>query len=150
METCWIGLLVAGMVPATTLADTLRVPEDHPTIQAAIEEAEDGDDVLVAAGTYVELIDTRGKAITVHSVGGAEVTTIDGKLAGSVVTCAAGEGPDTVVSGFTITGGAAEDGGGMHIFEASPASSGENLKMSWSQRFDLVDGKNTKKPGRAK
>ena len=53
VETWWLGLLVAAMVPATTLADTLRVPEDHPTIQAAIDAAADGHTVLVAPGEYI-------------------------------------------------------------------------------------------------
>ena len=76
-------------------------------IQSGIDAAAlaNGDDVLVADGTYNELINFNGKAITVHSTNGAAVTTIDGGGAGSVVSCISGENPDTVLDGFTITGG---------------------------------------------
>jgi hypothetical protein len=113
----WLGALLACLPAA---ADTLRVPEDHPTIQAAIDAATDGDDVLVAPGVYTERIDLLGKAITVHSVDGADATTIDGGGAGTVVTCVNGEGRDTVLDGFTITGGAAEEGAGLLAVDAGP------------------------------
>ncbi|NIM64051.1 MAG: hypothetical protein GTO30_21095, partial [Acidobacteria bacterium] len=51
---------------------------DHATIQDAIVAALDDDVIVVAAGTYPEVIDFMGKAITVRSSGGADVTTIDG------------------------------------------------------------------------
>ena len=51
-----------------------------------------------ASGTYLETINSLGKAISVRSSGGAEATTIDvARIGGSVVTCASGEGPDTVL-----------------------------------------------------
>ena len=70
----WLGLLLAHPL----FAETLEVPGDYDTIQEAIEEAEDGDTVLVEAGDYLENIDFLGKDITVESVDGAEDTTIDG------------------------------------------------------------------------
>ncbi len=118
--------------PAT--ADTLNVDGDNPgcddgvgppycTIQAGIDAAVavNGDDVLVADGTYNELINFNDKAITVRSSAGAGVTTIDGTgLNDSVVTCDSGEGADTVLDGFTITGGStAGNGGGMFNYDGS-------------------------------
>jgi hypothetical protein len=38
--------------PTVANAKILRVPADHPTIQAAIDTADNGDTVLVADGTY--------------------------------------------------------------------------------------------------
>jgi hypothetical protein len=43
-------------VAATSLATTLRVPQDYPTIQAAFDSLSDGDTVLVMAGIYVEAL----------------------------------------------------------------------------------------------
>lgn len=116
---------------AASAGVTIDVPGDHPTIQEAIEAAAAGDVVVVAPGTYVESIDFLGKQITVRSSGGAAVTVIDGTGAkASVVTCVSGEGPDTVLEGFTITNGVVGTvyeplpfytfGGGMYVDQSSP------------------------------
>ncbi len=94
------------------------------SIQDGIEAAAGGDTVLAAPGTYFEMIDLLGKAITVRGADGAEVTIIDAGGLGRVVTCATGEGPDTMLEGFTITGGAAQFGAGMYNAGARPTVSG--------------------------
>jgi hypothetical protein len=49
------------------------------------------------------------------------VTTIDAAgLNDTVVRCVSGEGPDTVLDGFTITGGLGFNGGGIRILNSSP------------------------------
>ena len=117
-------------------ADTIYVDDDncpgpgsgtpadpYCSIQAAIEKAEDTDEIVVAPGTYFETTNFLGKAITLRSTDGPEVTAIDagGLLyVGSVVTCEGGEGPDTVLQGFTVTGGHAFEGGGMYSYDSSP------------------------------
>ena len=93
---------------------TIHVPGDQPTIQAGIDAAVNGDTVLVAPGTYVEYIDFKGKAITVTSELGPDVTVIDGNQAGRVVTFNSGEGLDSVLEGFTITNGYAGYGAGIY------------------------------------
>jgi WD40 repeat protein/serine/threonine protein kinase len=105
--------------PSESSAEVIKVPGDQPTIQAGIDAASNGDVVKVAPGTYLETIDFIGKAITVSSTGGAAVTIIDGGGAFHVVQCVSGEGPGSVLDGFTITGGNAvgdfphDRGGGM-------------------------------------
>jgi parallel beta-helix repeat protein len=110
-------------VPAIGFSATLKVPSQYPNIQDAIDAAVKGDTVLVAPGTYRENIDFIGKAITVKSEQGADVTVVDGNQAGSVVTCKSGEGADSVLDGFTITNGYAVDGGGIFCERSSPTIS---------------------------
>src|SRR5262245_2129372 len=86
-------------------ASIIRVPADVATIQAAINTSIDGDTVQVSPGTYVENLNFSGKAIRVTSVQGPEVTIIDGNQNGSVVVFSSGEGPQSVLNGFTIRNG---------------------------------------------
>jgi len=101
----FVLLATALLVPGPVLAATINVPGDHSTIQNAINAAADGDTVEVEAGNYLENIDFSGRAITVVSVDGAVLTTIDGNLAGSVVVFQSGEGSASVLEGFTIRNG---------------------------------------------
>ena len=114
-------------LPATgggpACADIIHVPGDHDTIQQAINAADAGDEIIVSPGTYHESIGFFGKAITVRSSDGPQVTTIDATdLQASVVRCVHGEGPATVLDGFRITRGTgtyfqhgATIGGGIFI-----------------------------------
>lgn len=99
-----LGMAVAGV--ATTHAAVIRVPEDHSTIQAAIDAAQDGDVVTVAKGTYQESINFHNKVITVTSSGGPKKTIIDGAGRDAVVQLRRGEGlGSSVLDGFAITNG---------------------------------------------
>jgi parallel beta-helix repeat protein len=134
---------VVGLFASATAADTIYVDDNncpgpgegselnpYCSIQTAIDNAVDADEIVVAPGTYLEKINFLGKTITVRSSDGPVVTIIDAQQAGSVVTCDSGEGPDTVLEGFTITGGngtwfncggaPCRRGGGMYNFESSP------------------------------
>jgi hypothetical protein len=99
---------------------TLFVPDTHATIQDAIAAAAAGDRIVVRPGTYVENIDFLGKALTLISEKGPVLTRIDGGQAGPVVTLQNGEGPDSILDGFSITNGHSSDGGGIYCDSASP------------------------------
>ena len=137
-----IGLALTGS--GITLADTIHVPDDYPTIQGAIDASSDGDEIIVAPGTYSEAIDFLGKAIWLHSSDGADVTTIDAAgLDTSVVKCVNGEGSATIIEGFTITGGTGSfvafegsgflSGGGMLNISADPTVRDCMFTDNWSQ-----------------
>ena len=123
------ALIVIGLMFVSTLAfsATIYVPDNYATIQGAINASVNGDVVIVRAGTYVENIDFVGKAITVQSESGPNVTTIDGNQADSVVTFVSGEGADSILEGFTLTNGSGkteadnyDHGGGVYCYGASP------------------------------
>ncbi len=107
----WLVLVVCGSV----LANDLHVPSDYDTIQAAIDDSNDGDTVIVAPGRYVENIDYKGKAITVRSGAPSdwevvENTIIDGSEGdgweiGSCVVFDEGETSNSILEGFTLTRG---------------------------------------------
>ncbi|MEW6741888.1 MAG: hypothetical protein AB1486_03930 [Planctomycetota bacterium] len=102
-------LTVSLLVVVTPAAPgrILRVPEEYPTIQNGIDNAQPGDTVLVAPGTYDEAISLGSKSITVMSSHGPGVTTIDGFTTAPVVSFSSlFPTPDPILlEGFTITGG---------------------------------------------
>ena len=101
IPTFFLVLIMAG----TAVGATIVVPTNYATIQEAIDAAVAGDEVVVVAGNYTENIDFAGKAITIRSESGAAATVIDGGQIASCVLFANGEGPDSVLEGFTLTNG---------------------------------------------
>ena len=106
-------LMGAGQVvdcqPGHTGTLTLHVPADYPTIQDAIDEAYEGDTVMIAAGTYTGEgntdVRTNGKGIVVMGAG-PDNTIID--CAGSrgfYMDYYSREDSTTVIEGLTIING---------------------------------------------
>lgn len=63
-----LALFIVGVASSSTWAgDTLHVPADYPTIQAAIVASNDGDTIVVAPGTYAQPIHFLGKSILITS-----------------------------------------------------------------------------------
>lgn len=126
----------AALVFAACLADQplvaakLRVPLDHSTIQGAIDASSDGDTIAVAPGTYFELLNFHGKAVTVRALAGPRRTIIDGNGSGPVVTFMSGEPRESTLEGFTIRGGfSVFRGGGIWMagFETRPTIRGNHI-----------------------
>ncbi|UCD74138.1 MAG: right-handed parallel beta-helix repeat-containing protein [Phycisphaerales bacterium] len=126
----WGRAIIACLLPvgvsADATADEIHVPDDWPFIQQAISVATDGDVIIAHPGQYTEHVDLMGKAITLRSIdptdpGIVAGTRIVGPSSNPTVSCINGEGPNTLISGFTITHlSPAASGSGMHIDQASP------------------------------
>jgi PKD repeat protein len=112
------ALFLAGVGSASAAARYVDVNSANPTppyanwftaatnIQDAVDVAVAGDEVVVTNGTYgpVEV----QKALTLRSVSGLRVTTIDGGQSNRCATLGAAAN----ISGFTLTHGVAQNGGG--------------------------------------
>ena len=122
--------LTAALLPiaAVSAQTTYVVPGTHPTIQAAIAAATNGDTVQVMPGIYAESLDVQGKDIAIRGLGGAANTVIDGAQAlGPTVLFSAGSTRAAIFEGFTVTGGNNTSGtgrntvgGGIRVENASP------------------------------
>ena len=138
-------IILVTITPA--LAEIRLVPEEYSTIQAAIDNCNHGDTVIVSPGTYVERINFSGRNIILRSnepnnPGIVSATIIEcpqpeavrrgqaPENKGSVITFENGETSQAVLTGFTITGGygtlnnVIEEGivwgGGIFCVNASP------------------------------
>jgi predicted outer membrane repeat protein len=122
---------LAVLIPISARSDTIRVPADQPTIQAAIAIALVGDTVLMAPGVYtgpgnVDL-DFLGKDLVLTSEAGPKVTAIDGEAPYGYgprgIVFARGETRAAVVEGLTFRRCSAPppyQGGAILCTSASP------------------------------
>ena len=142
-----VTILLFGIIISSTIfcqSKIINVPNDFPKIQLAIESAESGDTILVAPGKYNENIKFRGKEIVLTSQFYIHMdmsfilsTEINGGGRGagdsaSVVIFAKNETNNSILQGFTLTGGRGtktyntverlyfRTGGGILIDRASP------------------------------
>ncbi|MHC4499022.1 MAG: hypothetical protein ACYS21_07925, partial [Planctomycetota bacterium] len=100
---------------------------EHPydSIQEVINEANDGDMIIVLNGTYTGVgnynIDTNGLTVRVRSQSEPQKCIIDCQSNGRGFLFGSGEDANTIVDGFTITGGySSTNGGAMYCYGSSP------------------------------
>jgi hypothetical protein len=116
MRNCEYAFICVCLVLSTIpcYADIITVDDDAPAdfdnIQAAVNDCNVGDIIIVQPGLYLENINFLGKNITLTSTepNNPDIvasTIIDGNEAGSVVTFAGTESADCLLAGFTITRG---------------------------------------------
>jgi hypothetical protein len=134
----WLIIIIYLMVlllGTSAQARTIYVDNDAPTdfnnIQAAIDNANDGDVIVVKPSRYTgdgnRDIDFNGKAITVQSEAGPESFIIDCQGSGDQphrdFYFHSGEDANSIVQGFTITCGyvgGKDYGGGILCYVSSP------------------------------
>ena len=104
MQRCGSALALSLISMSPALAADLRVPQDHPSIQAAIDAAASGDVVLVSPGTYNETLSITNKSLTIRGTGTPSQAKIDRFGAGGTVVNISGTSAQTVTfESMTIT-----------------------------------------------
>jgi len=115
-------LMIISVFTASTNSTTIKVPEDYPEIQQAINAAQDGDTILVSRGRYIENINFRGKGIILTSnfifsndLEDIDSTIIDGSEPSDPDTASCvlmykpnqsfSDDSSAALIGFTLTGG---------------------------------------------
>jgi parallel beta-helix repeat protein len=93
----------------------------HPTIQQAIDDANDGDTIVVTSGRYYETITFGPRNLVLRSVDPndwnvAAKTVIDANQTGTAVVITNSQDANTLFTGFTVTGGNATHGHGGGIY----------------------------------
>ncbi len=132
-------LLISLCLTSAALADTWTVDDDgkadFDNIQAAVDAASDGDEIVVMPGTYTStqdghVVNMLGKAVTLRSSDPSDpdvvaATIIDGEGVRRGILCNSDETNKTIIEGFTITngfsiGGAGNGGAGILIVSSTP------------------------------
>ena len=130
-----------GFRPEARASATLRVPEGFPTIQAAINNAEVGDTVLVSAGTYYERV-VVNRTITLLGEG-REKTVLDGENA--LVTIIKITADDVEVSGFQLRKtGWGWGRAGVEVYGADNCTVTDNLLYHTAHQIRIDKSQGTK------
>ncbi|MBL9147629.1 MAG: hypothetical protein JNM94_02950 [Phycisphaerae bacterium] len=117
-----VGCIIA-VSAASANASVIHVPADQATLKAAIAAATNGDEIVVADGTYAgadnRALDFGGKAIHLHSANGPGACIIECDLVDRAFVFQSGESAAAIVEGFTIQNakpaGGATNGGAILI-----------------------------------
>lgn len=103
------------------VSEQVFVPDDHPTIQAALDAAIPGDVITLRDGVYMgdgnKNLDANGKAVTVRGQNGARSTVIDCEEDGRGFLFQSGETAATVIQGITIRNARVTGNGGAILCE---------------------------------
>lgn len=111
---------------------TYYVPDDFTMIQNGLDTLMTGDVLVVRPGTYYEAdVDFHARGIELVSEEGPDVTTIHADGYGSVLRIRSGEGPGTIIDGFTLREGWRSGfGGGIYCTGSDPTI--RNCIITWN------------------
>ena len=121
-------LIVAFLITplqARNITVDLDGPADFNNIQAAIDDSNNGDIVLVRPGSYNESINFLGKGITVTSTNPTDSNVVAATIIQGSVVFRGTEDPNCMLTGFKISS-AYELFGGIHGFDSLVDPTGES------------------------
>lgn len=124
-----LSMFATSLIVAGASGVDIRVPEDAPTIKAALEQAMDGDRIDIAGGSWIGGIDLAGKSVLLKGRSPGRTLLVGPIEGGPVIMCTNGEGPGTVFEDLIIREGSGYPvagfkrltiGGGLMCDGASP------------------------------
>lgn len=110
---------VVGTVPVRPFVENMIIAKRYPSVQAAIDEALEGHELVLSEGVYFEDIRLKGKRLLLRSTDPTDPSVVASTIVSGTdraVTFADGEDADCVVSGLTV----ADANEGFYCAEASP------------------------------
>lgn len=120
-----VASLLAGLV-ASTASSQIQVPSPaHPDIKTAYGLAPDGSTIHLAAGVHLvdAPLDAGGRDLRVVGAvdgTGEPASVLDGGSLNRILELRTGETAATVFENLRFTGGWADEGGAIHVMDASP------------------------------
>ncbi len=110
-----------GVVNLSFPIENMSTGKRYGYIQDAMDDAADGDEIILSEGSYHENIDFKGKNLTIRSTNPSEpavvgATVISGSSHGPTVTFSDGDYASCLLHGFTIVSGTV----GISCRDASP------------------------------
>ena len=119
--------------------ENLTTGKYYDYIQHAIVAGQAGDTIIAGEGIYNESINFKGKKLTVSSANPDDpavvaATVINGSS--RIVTFSGGEDADSILSGFTITGG----NNGIYCTESTPVIAGCTITGNINAGIKLYSG----------
>jgi parallel beta-helix repeat protein len=108
-----------GIVAARPFVENMTIARRYASIQEAIDEALDGQELVLCEGAYFEDVRLKGKGLTLRSTDPADTAVVESTIISGTaraVTFADSEDVNCVVSGLTI----ADANEGMYCAGASP------------------------------
>jgi parallel beta-helix repeat protein len=112
-----------GQVPSQA---HITVPDDYPTIQEAINHADDGDTIVVKSGTYYENVIVN-KRLTIESQSGAETTIVRTAEPDTQKNVFEIMADNVVLKGFTVTVIVGWGGDGIHLYKVENCVISDNI-----------------------
>ena len=103
-------ILVNSKNLAPPLIENITIGQRYASVRHAIDDAQNGHEIVVSTGVYKGNINFRGKNLTVRSTNPnnpaiVAASVIKGYANKSVVSFSGGEDVNCILAGFTITGG---------------------------------------------